>query len=250
MATDAGDLVLRPAEPDDLPGVAELFWATRAAAVPAMPPVVQDRGEVRAWVTGWSLGPGEREVWIAEDGLGLSGFATVHRDWLEALYVEPGRQGGGIGSALLEVVMGVRPRGFGLWVFASNGPARGFYRRHGLIELEHTDGSGNDEHAPDVRMAWLGEDPVDHLRREIDAVDDELGVLMARRFALTAAVQGHKRGAGTDAGHAGRDVAREREIVERMARHAPGLPPERLAPIMHAVIGEGLSAWEQQEARQ
>jgi chorismate mutase len=41
-------------------------------------------------------------------------------------------------------------------------------------------------------------------------------------------------------GFAGRNPEREREIVERMAGHAPRLGPERLARIMNAVIEAGL----------
>ena len=89
-------------------------------------------------------------------------------------------------------------------------------------------------------MAWLGQDPLAYLRGRIDAVDDELAVLLARRVALTAAVQDQKEVGG----HAGRDPDREAEIVQRMARHVPGLGQERIAAVMHTVIAESLAAWE------
>ena len=56
-------------------------------------------------------------------------------------------------------------------------PAR-FYARHGLVELERTDGSANEERAPDVRMAWPGADPLAFLRRP-----DRRGRRAARRPA-------------------------------------------------------------------
>ncbi|MGN6253082.1 MAG: GNAT family N-acetyltransferase [Marmoricola sp.] len=242
---EAGDLMLRPATTQDLPDVAELFLATRAAAVPAMPPVARPAEQVRAFVRSWDLSrPGEREVWLAADDLGPAGFAVLKGDWLDALYVAPERQGTGVGSALLDLVRAQRPRGFGLWVFASNAPARAFYRRHGLLELEHTDGSDNEEGAPDVHVVWPGEDPLAGLRAEVDAVDEELAPLLARRFALVAAIQGHKERAGLGAGHGGRDAARERAIVERMVQHAPGLSTDALGPVMDAVITACLSDWE------
>jgi ribosomal protein S18 acetylase RimI-like enzyme len=74
--------------------------------------------------------------------------------WLDDLYVAPRRAGRGIGSALLDLAKALRPGGFGLWVFEMNGPARRFYERHGLVPVERTDGSGNEERAPDVRYAW------------------------------------------------------------------------------------------------
>lgn len=239
------DLVLRPAAADDLPDIAELFLAARAAAVPAMPAVVRPAEEIRAHVRGWDLSePAEREVWVAADDLGLAGFAALKHDWLDALYVAPDRQGTGVGSALLDLVRTLRPSGFGLWVFASNAPARGFYRRHGLLELEHTDGSDNEEHSPDVHLVWPGADPLAHLRGAVDDVDDQLATLLARRLALVATIQGHKQRAGLGAGHAGRDPERERAIVARMARHAPGLAEATLAPVMDAVINACLDAWE------
>ena len=91
-------------------------------------------------------------------------------------------------------------RGFGLRVYQANDRARAFYLKHGLVELERTDGSGYLDAEPDVQMAWLGEDPLAYLRRRIDAVDDELAVLLARRTALTGAVQDHKAATGESAG--------------------------------------------------
>lgn len=239
---DAGALTLRPAEASDLPEVADLFLASRTGAGTALPPVSVPWNVVRAHVESWDLAT--REVWLAEDALGLAGFATLTGAWLESLYVAPDRQGTGVGTALLELVMALRPEGFGLWVFASNAPARGFYRRHGLIELEHTDGSANPERQPDVRMVWPGQEPLTYLRRQIDDVDAHLAELLARRFALTAAIQGQKTALGVPGGHAGRDLNRERAIVDRMAKHVPGLEADRIAPIMDAVIGESLTAWE------
>jgi chorismate mutase len=140
-----------------------------------------------------------------------------------------------VGTALFDLVTTVRPGGFCLWVFESNAPARAFYRSRGCLELERTDGSGNEERAPDVRMAWPGLDPVAFFRRLIDDVDDGLADLLARRAALTRAVQGVKP--STD-----RDPEREREIAERMAHAAPELGEERLTRIVHAIITESLGA--------
>ena len=138
MPTD--DLTLRLAGPDDLSAIADLFLASRAAAVPQMPPV-DDEADARKWVLSWDLGP--REVWLAVAGTGVVGFAALEDSWLSGLYVAPERMRDGVGSALLDVVKAQRPHGFALWVFESNVRARAFYRRHGLVELEHTDGADN-----------------------------------------------------------------------------------------------------------
>src|SRR6185436_2717501 len=135
------------------------------------------------------------------------------------LFVHPGRPARGVGAALMDLAKALRPHGFGLRVYQANARAREFYRRQGLIELEVTDGSSYHDGEPDLQMAWLGDDPLAYLRGRIDEVDDELAVLLARRAALTAAVQDQK----DVGGHAGRAPERESEIVERMARHVPGL---------------------------
>lgn len=228
------DLLTRPAGPEDMPEVAELFLATRRAAVPQLPPLVHPDDEVRARVARL---PETREVWVAERDE-IVGFLALHDDWLDMLYVGPQHQSSGVGTTLLDVAKALRPEGFGLWVFASNTGARGFYHRHGLVELEHTDGSANEERSPDVRMAWPGIEPLRYLRGRIDEVDDELALLLARRFALTATVQGFKERGG----HEGRDPAREAEIAARMAGHVPGLGVEAVRRIMDVVIGESLDA--------
>lgn len=236
------DVVVRPATDGDVAEVTDLYLATRRAAEPVMPPQVHTRAEVAAYT---AREVADKDVWLATDADSdeVLGFLTLTPTWLDALYVGPAAQGRGIGSVLLDLAKAQRPRGFSLWVFASNAPARGFYHRHGLVELEHTDGSANEERSPDVRMAWPGRDPVAFLRGQINEVDDELALLLARRAALTAAVQGFK----PTPGQLGRDPEREREIAERMARHAPGLGVDAVARIMHVVIEESLDAYESGE---
>lgn len=175
------------------------------------------------------------QTWVALSEEELVGYARVAGDWLDDLYVDPAHQGSGVGTMLLDVVKRLRPDGFCLWVFESNVDARSFYARRGLVELEHTDGSGNEERAPDLRMAWPGADPISFFRRLIDEVDAHLGDVLARRAALTRATQAHKPAPG-------RDPAREREIAEAMATRAPELGAERLARIVHTIITESLDA--------
>lgn len=233
------EVSLRLAGHDDLPAVAELYLAARRAAVPVMPPGVHPDDDVRRWVGAWDLST--HEVWLAETDGTLVGFATLTATWLESLYVAPSAQRAGIGSALLDVAKAQRPDGFALWVFESNVPARSFYARHGLVELERTDGAANEERRPDIRMAWPGADPLVFYRAMIDEVDLMIGDALARRAALTRVVQEHKRAVSAVADPA-RDASREREIVARVADLAPELGTERVARIMHAIISESLDA--------
>lgn len=228
------ELVLRPAEEDDADALALIHVLARRAA--PMPDPVHPEDDVRRWLRERvaDRGPGH-ETWVAElDGVPV-GYARTTPGWLDDLYVQPAHQGGGVGRALLELVAARQPDGFCLWVFESNEPARAFYARHGLVELERTDGEANEERAPDVRMAWPGEEPLAFLRRLVDDVDTQLGDLLARRAALTRAIQPFKTSQD-------RDPARERAVAEHLATRAPALGVDRLERIAHVVITESLDA--------
>jgi hypothetical protein len=59
-----------------------------------------------------------------------------------------------VGAALFRHVQEQRPERFGFWVFRDNARARRFYESHGAEALYETDGSNNEERAPDVRYEW------------------------------------------------------------------------------------------------
>lgn len=236
-STDEGtDLVLRPAASDDAATLADLFIAAREAAYPSMPHSVHTVEETHEWFRGLLIGG--RETWVAEQAGGVVGYLVLDPAWLDSIYVRRDLVGRGIGSVLLDLAKSLRPEGFGLWVFQSNEGAQRFYRRHGLVEIRRTDGADNEEHEPDIEMAWLGTDPVSALRRRVDAVDEELASLLDRRALLTALIQGQKEVPG----HEGRDPRREAEIAARMAQAAPHLGQDRIGRIMHVVITESLDA--------
>lgn len=230
------DLSLRPAVPEEADALAALYLASREAAFPAMPPPVHPPDEVRRWLRGRVADP-DTEVWLAESGGRAVGLLVLEGSWVHSLYVAPDRVRHGVGSALLSLAQGLRPR-LGLWVFAANDGARRFYAGHGFVEVRHTDGAENEEREPDVELAWPGPDSLPALRSRIDELDDGLARLLAERAEVTARVQRVK----PVPGHAGRDVEREREIVRRMARLAPHLGEERLSRIMDAVITASLDA--------
>jgi chorismate mutase/GNAT superfamily N-acetyltransferase len=245
------DLLVRPATSADADALAELFLEAREAAYPAIPRPVHPPDDVRRW---WRSrlgdGPGgsdeEVEAWVAERDAVPVGLLLLEGAWVHSVYVAPGLTGQGIGTVLLDLAKTLRPDGLGLWVFESNEAARRLYRRHGFVEVRRTDGSDNEEGAPDVEMAWPDPGSIDTLRRRVDTIDDRLAALLAERARLTARIQLLKEVPG----HAGRDRSREAEIVERMARAAPELGRQRLARIMDAVITESLDAAEDAHHRE
>jgi GNAT superfamily N-acetyltransferase len=150
--TPTEDLAVRLATVEDAFAVADLYTAARVHAVPQMPPALHTNEEDRAYVAA-KLAEPDVEVWVAESDGRIVGFAQCTPTFLDALYVTPELKGQGIGSLLLDVVDATHPDGYELWVFESNDGARRLYERRGLVVVERTDGSGNEEKAPDLRMA-------------------------------------------------------------------------------------------------
>ena len=96
----------------------------------------------------------DHEVWVADDGEGVRGFAVLSADQLLQIHVSPDDQNRGVGSLLLDKAKERLPEGFSLWVFQQNTGARRFYERHGLELVRETDGQGNEENEPDAQYAW------------------------------------------------------------------------------------------------
>jgi GNAT superfamily N-acetyltransferase len=142
---------LRPAEPRDADDIAEIHLASRREAMPWLPEVHSDE-ETYAWVAGVVLP--QREVWVAEVDGRVVGVAALEGDFLEQLYILPGYQGLGIGSALFDKARELRPHGLSFYAFQRNARAREFYERRGCIIVEFGDGSGNEEGEPDVLYRW------------------------------------------------------------------------------------------------
>ena len=95
-------------------------------------------------------------VHVAEDSGTVVGFCARNGDDLDALYVASEKRGQGIGAALLRHAQTVVDR-LELWTFQANEGAQRFYLRHGFVEMQRTDGSGNDERLPDIQYEWQRE---------------------------------------------------------------------------------------------
>jgi GNAT superfamily N-acetyltransferase len=143
--------VPRRATPDDAADVARLLIESRRASADLIPPSVHPDSEVRAWVQDHLLP--EAEVWLVADPLPCAVLA-LGDGWIDQLFVSPGRTGQGWGSLLVELAKSRCPDGLQLWTFESNVRAQRFYEGHGFAVAERTDGSGNEERAPDLRYVW------------------------------------------------------------------------------------------------
>jgi chorismate mutase len=81
-------------------------------------------------------------------------------------------------------------------------------------------------------------DSVTECRAMIDTIDDAVFQMLEYRAAMVDAVQQRKLAALLPE----RDLDREREIVDRLARRAPRLGEERVDRLGHAIIDECLDA--------
>ncbi len=139
--------MIRRATAADADRLAALFLRSWDAALPTVARAHPDSACAPYWP--WVIR--EHEGWTTED---LAGVLVLHDGWIEQLYLEPDRQGAGLGDAFVALAQQRCPDGLQLWTFQVNGPARRFYERHGFVAAELTDGSANEEHEPDVRYVW------------------------------------------------------------------------------------------------
>ena len=151
--TPTDEVSVRLATTDDAEALADLYSDARRAAVPQMPPAIHTDDEHRGYYAR-QLAEDEITGWVAESEGERLGFAICTPTFLEGIYIRADLKGQGIGSLLLDVVEATHPEGYELWVFESNTGARRLYERRGLVVVERTDGAGNEEKAPDLRMAW------------------------------------------------------------------------------------------------
>ena len=137
----------------DAAELADLYLRARRAAEPAIPPMVHTDAETHEWMAGQVEA---LDVWVVVDGERIIGLLILAGGWLDQLYVDPTVTGKGIGSSLVDLAKDQQPEGLQLWTFASNVGAQRFYERHGFEAVERTDGSDNEEGAPDIRYVWSG----------------------------------------------------------------------------------------------
>lgn len=132
------------------------MWLRSFAA--ALPTVrrAHDDAEVRGWIA--DVVVPHHETWVAEDGDAVVGLLVLgDGPELEQLYLDPSWRGRGLGDRFVDLAKRRRPDGLGLWTFQVNAAAQRFYLRHGFVEVERTDGAGNEEREPDVRFIWSPE---------------------------------------------------------------------------------------------
>lgn len=149
-------VVVRRAAGTDAAAIANVWLAAFAATYDF--PHAHTDDDVRRWIRDDLLR--ETETWVAVDPDGrIAGFMSLTTDFLDQLYVRPGRTGRGIGSRLVDLAKTLRPGGLDLYTFQANAGARRFYERQGFVVVDLDDGTRNEERQPDVRYGWRPTDP-------------------------------------------------------------------------------------------
>ena len=149
-------ITMRTAQPEDAEAIATVHLESRREAMPWLA-MVHTAHETRWWIENIVL-PNQM-VWVAELDHLVVGIAAIDGHTLEQLYVLPGYQGRGIGTALLNIAMQAAGNQIELWTFQRNTGARNFYERQGFQPVRFTDGSTNEELEPDVLYSLIS--PVD-----------------------------------------------------------------------------------------
>ena len=213
---------------------------------PAMPPAVHTDRRGPRLVAPARLADGEpRSGWPRSPGDGGCGFALLRpTTWLRSTCTSrPARAGRGHRLRAARPGQGAAARTASACGSSRQRRPGRFYRRHGLVELERTDGSANEERAarhPDGlarrRTRWAT------CAGRSTRSTTELADLLARRAALD---RGRSSALKEVPGTPGATRRARREIVARMAApRARRWARSGWRRIMHAVITESLDAAE------
>ncbi|HYN94358.1 MAG TPA: GNAT family N-acetyltransferase [Pilimelia sp.] len=140
---------IRPAEPADLASVGDLHARSRLRAYTGIVPAAAlaaggSAAMAEWWEQRWTYERTTHRLAVAaDDADAVLGFTyvgpseTPGATELYAIHVDPDRQGGGIGRALMADVIAALPtlgrRRAVLWVLIENAAARRFYERGGWV---------------------------------------------------------------------------------------------------------------------
>jgi putative acetyltransferase len=135
---------------DDVSALARIHIDARAAAMPDLPVIHSAEDTHRFFANLIARGV---SVTVAVEDDHVCGFSAAADGWIQHLYVSPPHWRQGIGRKLIAFEK-ASAQSLQLWTFQQNTMARAFYARHGFVEAEFTDGAGNEERVPDVRLIW------------------------------------------------------------------------------------------------
>ena len=154
-------LSTRIATQSDANILANLYLASRKEYI-SFAPLVHSDVAIQQWMHDILIP--STQVWIVEQNGVIIGMMAIAEEqsvnWVEQLYVLPKATGRGAGSLLIAKAKSLNLP-IRLRTFQENLGARRFYERHGFKIIEFADGSGNEEHCPDMLYEWNSESKYD-----------------------------------------------------------------------------------------
>jgi putative acetyltransferase len=152
VSTAAGDFEIRRIRPDEIDETARMWQRSQRGAYTWFRPAQFHPLEDALQFFRDSIC--ERcDVWVAIcDGIVIAVLA-LEGDFLDHLFVDPGHQGRGVGSRLLDHAMALRPGKLALVTLQRNERARRFYEKRGF-RVTKRGVSPPPENEPDVWYAW------------------------------------------------------------------------------------------------
>lgn len=139
------------AAPNDATELAAIHIAARREAMPYLPELHTDE-EIVGWFVR-RVAEAPDGFWVARDERQIIGYFALYDVDLDDLYVRPGHQGRGVGSALLDAAKALSPRRLALSTFQQHARAQAFYEARGFREVGRTEGQ-NEERLPDIQYEW------------------------------------------------------------------------------------------------
>ena len=137
----------------DAEKIAVIHRAAREKAMPWLPVLHSKEQDFHYFANTVIPNQAVRVICTKDD---ITGFAAYEDGWLHHLYVHPDRWRCGVGLKLLTSAKRYNAV-VQLWTFQRNSSARAFYSFAGFKEAELTNGEGNEEKTPDVRLFWKRE---------------------------------------------------------------------------------------------
>lgn len=139
---------LEPAQIADAAPLAKIMsdWLDETAWAPNLHRPDEDALFLQKLIT-------DGDTTVLRNWRGVHGFLARDGATIHALYLAQKLRGQGWGKRLMDLAKSKETH-LTLWTFQSNAGARAFYKREGFVEVERTDGAGNDEKLPDIRMVW------------------------------------------------------------------------------------------------
>jgi GNAT superfamily N-acetyltransferase len=145
------DAAITEARPEDAPALAAIHLTARQQAMPYLR-LAHTSDETRDYFAR-VVCDRPHAWWVVRHRGQIAAYMLIDGESLDHLYVAPGYQGRGFGSALLAKAKTLSPHRLELWTFQRNAPARAFYAARGFRATQQTNGA-NEEGEPDVQYEW------------------------------------------------------------------------------------------------